>query len=438
MRLHPSIVLVLAFCTPLITAFNTTRPSPSNAKDDTVQCIYPISGQYGLLPRLLYYGSLTFAILNRRQQWLVVGALASALAFAGSSAIHAIALIKSRRKIFDLDIIATWSILSTGSLAYITLVHWSSTLRHSRARLVMILWGSLCSIGLIFARASMFDASTESEAACRAADGSLLTSPLELQSPRFNCSYHCFSISKPMRERAETIAIPTHVMTDKYSSLQLIMVGPVMFAAYASLSAQLRPHTPSQIYMLAVFSIIMKPSSREELTKAIYNAASETWYGGYMVYLRFVPRDKCLWRKLLYSMLIPWLAIEFFMDVLSPVLLTGNIILNELRVLGPGLPTNEAAFAIGQWGPVVSAVLVVIAAIVNKSKDEWAARKKLKVADIPRHSATESTAWDVELGDMDGQVNGVVKQNLNQETLRSMGGDMPASRRDGSGLVRDS
>ncbi|KAK2787251.1 hypothetical protein FQN52_007340 [Onygenales sp. PD_12] len=71
---------------------------PSNipegySANDTIICVYPMSGQYSFLLRLLYYASLVFAILGRYQRWLAMGALASALSYAGSTAIHAMALI---------------------------------------------------------------------------------------------------------------------------------------------------------------------------------------------------------------------------------------------------------------------------------------------------------------------------------------------------------
>ena len=69
-----------------------------------VTCVYPISGQYGLMARVLYYSLLIFAVLARRQVWLVAGALGTALTFSGSAAIHAIVLSATRRKhLLDLD-----------------------------------------------------------------------------------------------------------------------------------------------------------------------------------------------------------------------------------------------------------------------------------------------------------------------------------------------
>lgn len=94
-------------------------PVPSNAAEDLdeVICVYPISGQYGLIPRLLFYALLIFAVLARRQSWLVVGAVASALTYSGTAAIHAVVLAAtSANPVFDLDSVGVWAI-SVGCVA---------------------------------------------------------------------------------------------------------------------------------------------------------------------------------------------------------------------------------------------------------------------------------------------------------------------------------
>jgi hypothetical protein len=54
-----------------------------------VQYVYPISGQYALLQRALYYGLLAFSIVSRKTPWLVAGALGAAMTYAASAAVHA-------------------------------------------------------------------------------------------------------------------------------------------------------------------------------------------------------------------------------------------------------------------------------------------------------------------------------------------------------------
>ena len=54
-----------------------------------IDCSYPISGGYGRGPRYLYYFLVFFALVERRQTWIVGVALASVMAFSGAAAIHA-------------------------------------------------------------------------------------------------------------------------------------------------------------------------------------------------------------------------------------------------------------------------------------------------------------------------------------------------------------
>lgn len=56
-------------------------------------CAYPISGQYGFLPRLLYYVLLLFSFILRKHEWLSGGALAGAMAYSFSACVHAFALL---------------------------------------------------------------------------------------------------------------------------------------------------------------------------------------------------------------------------------------------------------------------------------------------------------------------------------------------------------
>ena len=104
----------------LVASLLGTAAAMHNTSDhaDLILCVYPISGAYGLLPRLLYYVTLALAIFGRNQEWLVIGALASALTYSGTSAVHMMSLCSSRKDVFDLDISGAWAVLTTGALAY--------------------------------------------------------------------------------------------------------------------------------------------------------------------------------------------------------------------------------------------------------------------------------------------------------------------------------
>ena len=56
-------------------------------------CAYAISGNYGFLPRLLYYVLLIFALILRKHTWLSPAALGVAMTYAATSCVHAFALL---------------------------------------------------------------------------------------------------------------------------------------------------------------------------------------------------------------------------------------------------------------------------------------------------------------------------------------------------------
>lgn len=408
---------------------NNLGSYPSTAPDHPLDmsCVYALSGTYGFLPRLLFYVTLVFAIFGRRSEWLVIGALVSALTYAGTTAIHVIALSGSKKDIFDLDIIGGWAVLSTGALAYVCMMHWSNTLRLSRARGVMIAWGILVGTALIFGRVELFDNNLAApEPACYSSTGDLLLYPIQLDNT-FNCTYQCFSYTKPMRQASEVMAIPYSVLVNRYWSFTYALVGPIQFAAYAALSMDAGAHTPSQgcTYLVMKF---LDPKHNDNLVRTIYNASHETWYGGYIALLTYIFRAKWSLRILfIYVLLIPWLTLGLLVDIFSLPMLVINIVLNEIMIMATDLPTNEANYAIGQWGPIVSSVLVVIAAVYNRVIEEYERRKHLRkqMAQTQRPSVASSVTvvdfGEVELGNTAEQTTGIVKPNLaHVETLRDL------------------
>ena len=139
-----------------------------------VPCWYPVSvnlptisldlnqhslqqGDYGRLPRMLFYCVVVFALLASHLEWLVIGALAAAFTYSGSAAIHGCLLTWRGPASGDLDVYALIAILSTSCLVIVPLINWSTTLRNlgsrddqeSGARTIIIYWGALVAVGLL-------------------------------------------------------------------------------------------------------------------------------------------------------------------------------------------------------------------------------------------------------------------------------------------------
>ena len=406
----------------------TLYQNPSGPPVAHVNCVYAISGTYGLLPRLLYYVTLIFAIFGRRSEWLIIGALVSALTYAGTAAIHVMALVTSKYGVFDLDIMAAWAVLSTGALAYIGIIHWSTSLRNSRARIVMICWGFLVGMSLVFGRAELFDtALAPPEPACYSSKGMLLESRMQLIDPEFNCTYKCFDMTSPMRHKSEIMAVPHRVLDNaRYKTLTYALVGPIQFAAYAAMSLDAQQHTPSGACVKIIMSYMIHPGQRDEFAKTVYKASMEKWYGGYLALLGYVKRSRWTYKKwLICWLLLPWLIMGLIIDILCLPLMVINVVFNEMTLLEGGFPTNESNIAIGQWGPIVNSLLVVIAACINQGLVIWERRKKAKKLQSVVEEIVVADA-DIEAGvlknDADsGQEVGVVKPKLaHVQTLQDM------------------
>jgi hypothetical protein len=75
---------------PLVTTlFDSDRTQLS------VNCMYPLSGQYATLPRALFYTLIVFSLVFRRHAWISVAALGTAMTYSGVAAIHLFALVGS-------------------------------------------------------------------------------------------------------------------------------------------------------------------------------------------------------------------------------------------------------------------------------------------------------------------------------------------------------
>ncbi len=137
-----------------------------------VECVFPMSGQYGRAPRTLYYFLLLFVVVLRRQDWLTAGAAAACLTFGGSAAIHALILtpilslgntgvpdgcvmlpnstmVEVAAVATDLDSDATLAIVGTGFLIVVPMALWSSQFRLSGAVPILVLWIVLMFVGMV-------------------------------------------------------------------------------------------------------------------------------------------------------------------------------------------------------------------------------------------------------------------------------------------------
>ncbi|KAI4280064.1 MAG: hypothetical protein L6R38_004753 [Xanthoria sp. 2 TBL-2021] len=188
---------------------NLTRPAIENA----MVCVYPISSQYAFLPRLLFYAFTIFGVIYRHREWLVAGALASALTYSGSAVVHAVLLAGFRHEIaLDLDVIPCKAVLAMSVLIVVPLLRYLQTWRLNNAKLVILLWALLITVGMVCAVVAIWT-DHGAEPSCRTTNGTLLTAPNLYNSVSgFNCSYSCFASSNHLRAATEIRAMKSRRM----------------------------------------------------------------------------------------------------------------------------------------------------------------------------------------------------------------------------------
>jgi hypothetical protein len=160
-----------------------------------IGCSYPISGSYGRAPRYLFYALILFAVLKRRESWIAGIALASAMTYSATAAIHAFALAVDRIQlvaqfrannyqtvmvggattdgtwvddsldnwqqyglwlpilpmVWDCDCEAILAIVGVAFLVLTPMQTWSSTFKKAEAKAVLLLWSLLLFVGLVCA-----------------------------------------------------------------------------------------------------------------------------------------------------------------------------------------------------------------------------------------------------------------------------------------------
>ena len=137
-----------------------------------IECVYPISGQYGTASRVLYYGLILFVIIFRRKNWLTAGAAATCMIYSGTAAIHTLVLAPSLGQAVatvpegnvtlpdgwesnvstlatDLDTQATIAIVGASFMVAWPMATWSSQFHRSEAKPILTLWICLLVMGII-------------------------------------------------------------------------------------------------------------------------------------------------------------------------------------------------------------------------------------------------------------------------------------------------
>lgn len=320
--------------------------------------VYPLSGQYGLLPRFLFYALMGFSVAGHARFWLVAGALASAMTYSGTAVIHALILASdSAHSLYDIDTVGIWAIVSVGSLMVFPVLHSSNTIARLPSRLIFGFWGSLVSFGAIFAIVALWR-DYPSEPECRSSNGTLLTS-IARHVEDFNCTYSCFG-AKQILQAPTDIAIVSQQQVFGWSMNLMVvsMIYTTVFGIYFGvMGCWLIPRKRTEAELRAIIARSndgLTPKWRRPGVDRVEAARTELASG------EMNPRE-C--------------EVEYF----YPVLVISVIVMNEVYLLKHGgLPTTENVYAIGQWGPWVGVALTLLAAaIVRYNLPKFLERQKI-------------------------------------------------------------
>jgi hypothetical protein len=366
----PSFVVCLIFAVPSLAEdfpWGYTHGGQNyNATYDAkrIICVYPLSGQYSLLNRLLYYALIIVAVFGHSHLWLVTGPLAYVMTYSSTAAVHAVIMAGvSKNGLFDIDALGAWAVISVGCLAVLPMFIKSEIIRESEYSPVFGFWGTLVAVGAICSIVSTHRQYPD-ELECRSSTSlQLLTSQAQLFDQSFNCSYTCFAYSQPLRPTSEIIAIPKIVA---FGHFRILEWATGLTASLGILSA-----------LFACFPMHRK-STEAELHEIIKSNRPRKGQTAKSARIKANARRRA--RKELETGKYTSSGMSIFGATLSCLLMIVVGILNEVFILAynGGFHTNEHPYAIGQWGPWVAVLLAVIAAsIVKLHKPRWEARQKL-------------------------------------------------------------
>lgn len=345
-------------------------PVVAQAEQDSrdVLCVYPLSGVYAPLQRILFYLLLSFGVIGRRQRWLVAGALASAMTYCGAAAIHSVLLLANARSpVVDLDVYGVFAATSTGIMLTTPLLAWSSTLQsvEREVRTLIALWTLLILVGAILAIATIFIRGGTKGPPCydslSLADISSTASTL--RNATANCTYVCFPEESPLGRSSDDVLAWENKLTRPWyivsAFLPAIAAGiPAGFIAWTHyFFRNKKPYiiTPPDFFSrleLGWFGSLFSEKRRDR------DRNPSSWVTAHST--QSTPAQGRLHVR------YPRLAAAYqYYVVLGPFgVFVLNLVLNEVRFRH--LPVDEMVYEVDQWTSWVGVALIVLAQVLSR------------------------------------------------------------------------
>lgn len=320
----------------LITYASARAPSEDTPIDQIVSCVYPMSGQYGFLPRLLFYACLIFASTMRRSGWFTSIVLGLAMSYSATAFVHVIVIYATHGwnpPILDLDVLGIFLLAAAVVSMYPALAILRRPKYMSLAVHVVVgFWWHMMSFvsGLVSLFLRNFDNiqhNSYSEVACYLRDNTLLTSLAQLNGTRdLECIYDCFLARKSMLKTQDAVTVMWGFPNNKVVEWGLT-IGAVLSLLMMLLGSnmQIYPRISKWLEVL-----LLKPV--------------------YSVYNQDKPAIMTPVVCICFISMAPWvITIEYSLW---------------------SIPVEEMSFAIGQWGPWVAVLFSIIGGATYHALEE--------------------------------------------------------------------
>lgn len=312
-------------------------PSEDTPIDQIVSCVYPMSGQYGLLPRLLFYGSLFFASTMRSTGWFANIVLGLAMSYSTTAFVHIIVIYATHGwhpPILDLDVLGIFLLGAVGvsmypALAVSRVARRSSYMSYGVQKVVGYWWLIMfllsCLATSLLSNLNNPQKSSISQVACYLPDNTLLTSLAQLNGTRdLECIYDCFLTRKSVIKTQDAVTVMLGSPMNDNMGRWGLSTGSIMSNLMLLLGSDI--HTYSRI-LDRLRVLVLGP---------FYSEANHD--------------RRPIMTPIVYICLIsmaPWVfMIEY-----------------SLR----DIPVEEMSFAVGQWAPWVAALFAIIGGAIYRS-----------------------------------------------------------------------
>ncbi|KAI9678290.1 MAG: hypothetical protein M1817_006235 [Caeruleum heppii] len=330
---------------PFRLPFQDTRPR--------FECLYPIDGQYGRLPRFLFYGLIILSPMVRKHEWIVAGALTAATTYAGAAAVHAISLIVTQATIAEYDIPVLKLIVGSGSLAAAPLLQWSSTVRRFNIKSILLCWNFLLLIAYFILVLGATPSIPPFAIECDALSGKTLETTISAGLlSHYGCQNPCEDPRTRVIFRPPSTAVITPATYPKPRGVHgdELTDGLTTVLYFAEMVTLL--FLPFQWFYLCLSGSQSTRDVRNSLFRRIAST-KRVARGGHV-------RRLSIGTGLLVAGLL-WLT-AIVSVVVIPMLFVFNIVFKEINL--HQYPVNEPTYAVGQWSPPLSVGLAILGALL--------------------------------------------------------------------------